>query len=302
MPTNPFTITKFGSDTVSLTSSLNANIGTVAVSGGNLTVSGSGIISSATAVTVNPGATLLLDNGSTASNVRLASTAALTLTGGTLQINGNQSGGVAEQAGTLAIGPGISTINLNPTNAAGAYVNLALTTTFTSSTLTQSGGGLLLLNMTNVIVSAQGQNPNNSAADTGVTVGNGTNLPVSLFIGGVLHRRPRSTHSRFLYSGHQRTSESSTAVTAGTGTDFVGIVQGNGNTFYLVRPLIENTGGINEYAASLTANQNALLTSATVTSGATINAVNLAAGGSIASGSSGTLTVTSGGVILNRER
>ncbi len=119
--------------------------GTLFVNQGTLSLSGSGTVLNgaafAGAITVNPGATLLLDNTTTNNVNRLSDTATvgITLNGGTFLYKGTNTAGAlsAETLGNLTIGAGNSIINTVAGAGAGAAVNVAF------GTYTRNAGGLV---------------------------------------------------------------------------------------------------------------------------------------------------------------
>lgn len=171
--TNTLALTKIGTGTQTLTNKESFH-GALVINNGGLTLSGDGSLfnfytgaSATPANTLNAGGTLTIDN--TAANVAnrfggtlyttnastVNSTAGtpnagalaqnLTMTGGTLIVNGNASASLNENIGTLTLNGGLSTITLNP--GAGGTNNLKINIyTYTSGSLFMSGSGLGLNN------------------------------------------------------------------------------------------------------------------------------------------------------------
>ncbi len=114
---------QMGSTVVTASGSLtlqgvNTYSGATVVSGGNLTLSGNGQNTTASAsYTVNSGGTLTLDNntnGTTTGNVtRLAGTDTLTLNGGTFSFIGNSTANTAQTFATVNLNSGESVISSN---------------------------------------------------------------------------------------------------------------------------------------------------------------------------------------------
>ena len=75
-----------------------------------------GAIGGSPAITINTGATLAISNTAAANNTdRLGNSASITLNGGTFSyLNDGSSASFSETAGALVIGPGASTVNVNP--------------------------------------------------------------------------------------------------------------------------------------------------------------------------------------------
>ena len=137
---SPPTLTKAGVGSLTLTAN-NTFTGPVTVSAGTLTLSGAGALSTATAATVNAGATFTLDNTATSNNNRFI--APLTLAGGTFNLLGNTAG-TAVTIGTLtasATAPG-SVLSVAPTSAAAAQLTAAALNVPNGGTLVVRGTGL----------------------------------------------------------------------------------------------------------------------------------------------------------------
>lgn len=103
--------------------------GTVAVNGGTLTLGGGGTLGSLTALTVNTGGTVVLDNTAT----RIAAGANVALNGGTLSLLGSAAGAsVQTSTGGLTLGSGNSTVNVT--------AGTGQTATLTFNTLARNAG------------------------------------------------------------------------------------------------------------------------------------------------------------------
>ena len=118
-------LTEIGSGTLNLTAS-NTFTGSTIVSQGTLTLSGAnGKLLNSSDFTVNPAATLRLDNSGTLVNNRIATTAPITLNGGNLaHVPNNTAANSNETFGNLILGPGSSTITSS--NGTGTGVSTAL--------------------------------------------------------------------------------------------------------------------------------------------------------------------------------
>lgn len=106
-------VTKNTNNTVTLTG-VNTISSTTTINAGTLTISGSGSAVSVTAITVNLGGTLTLDNSSTAVASRLLDSLVLTMNGGNLNFIGNGAGASSETIGQLAIASGHSVVTVTP--------------------------------------------------------------------------------------------------------------------------------------------------------------------------------------------
>ena len=98
-----------------------------------MTINGAGTATGVTAVTVNYGGTVLLDDSGTDTGNRLGAATTLALNGGTFNVTGNAAA-TAEQIGAITIGSGYSTVRL--ANGAGG---LALNATSITSSITTAG-------------------------------------------------------------------------------------------------------------------------------------------------------------------
>lgn len=117
-------LSKSGSGTLTIGSAQTFN-GTLAVDAGTLILSGaSGTALGATAAEINSGATLWLDNRSGNQANRVANTAAVTLSGGTLRFS-SATGGSSETVGALNAGPGLSSILVEQSGAGAAVLTFS---------------------------------------------------------------------------------------------------------------------------------------------------------------------------------
>jgi autotransporter-associated beta strand protein len=154
-----------GANGLSSALTLNTN-GTSLSIGGS---SGQGSAQNVTSVTLGGGTSLYLDSsGGSLATSRLASTAAVTLAGGTLQVNGYAGAATAETIGSVAVNSGGNTINLNPGAGGSATLTIAGAAPFS-----RSPGGTLNFANTGSIVSV----PNMSAGFIGpwATIGSENN-------------------------------------------------------------------------------------------------------------------------------
>ena len=124
------TIAPIATGNLVLTAPNTFNTGAVTVSGGTLTVNGAGVLGTSTAVTINQGGTLTLDNAASFNNVnRLATTAALTLNGGSLNFLGSSISGLAaaQTLFSVALASGNSTISSTQRSGTAALTITTLT-------------------------------------------------------------------------------------------------------------------------------------------------------------------------------
>lgn len=131
-------LTKTGNNVVTLTGA-NTNSSSVTVRGGNLTLSGSGTMLSATSFAVSTGGNLVLDNTSTNNGNRIG-TGAFSANGGGLYFTHNGAAGTnyAETMGTVTYNTGHLDINLS--QAASGQ-----TSRLTIGGLTRGAGGTVLI-------------------------------------------------------------------------------------------------------------------------------------------------------------
>ena len=130
------------SGSLTLTAS-NTYTGTTTVSGGILTLSGVQRLASTSAITLNRGGTLLLDNSGSNNTNRVNDSAGLTLNGGTLNYLGSSNTSSTETFGAVTLGAGALTIAA----ANGSGQTAALT--FTSLTRANGSGGTI--NFSNIV-------------------------------------------------------------------------------------------------------------------------------------------------------
>ena len=141
--------------------------GSTSILTGGLTLSGNGSILNTSAISLNGGTSLTLDNTTTNAN-RLASTVGISSNGGFINLLGNSSASTAKSAGTLAINGGASYVTVTPGSG-------QTTLTFGSAGVTPSfshaAGGTVTFSSTGTINA-----PN-------VTLIN-TTIPANAIIGG----------------------------------------------------------------------------------------------------------------------
>jgi autotransporter-associated beta strand protein len=138
-----------GSGLVVLAAS-NTYTGATAVSGGTLTLSGTGgAVNATSGVTLGQGATLLADNRGGANNTRIPNAAGITLNGGTFAYLGNSTASTSETVGPLTLGPGASTVAIsgygsNSSSTDNATLTFGSGNTFTNSLLRTAMSGSML--------------------------------------------------------------------------------------------------------------------------------------------------------------
>ena len=109
-----FPLIKNRAGTVTMTAA-NTMSSTATINGGTLTLSGSGALASiATSFTINLGATLTLDNSSTAVASRLPDALALTMNGGNFNFIGNTAALSSETTGALTPASGHNVVTVTP--------------------------------------------------------------------------------------------------------------------------------------------------------------------------------------------
>ena len=127
----------------------NTYTGSTTVSGGTLTLSGvNGALASTTALNLNRGGTLLLDNSGSNNTNRVNDAGSVNLNGGTLNYVGSSSAASTETFGAVTLGAGASTI----ATANGSGQTAALT--FASLTRANGSGGTI--NFSNVAGTSTG--------------------------------------------------------------------------------------------------------------------------------------------------
>jgi autotransporter-associated beta strand protein len=127
---------KVGTGTLTLTGASTSFVGVLSVRDGSLVLQGgSGRLTNGGAAVgggqVLAGATLWLNNATANQGDRLQDNGTFTLAGGTLQIDGNSSASVtsSETVGSLRVGAGQATVQLNPGGTRGVQLNVAGTLT-----------------------------------------------------------------------------------------------------------------------------------------------------------------------------
>ncbi|MHB1948150.1 MAG: MBG domain-containing protein, partial [Gammaproteobacteria bacterium] len=198
-----------------------------------------------TAFTVNQGGTLLLDNsqiGANSNNARIAN--ALTLNGGTLQLNGSNtaSTNVNETVGELILPEGASTINL--TSGTGGSTELTFSG-ISNTSISRTAGATILFSGTNL-----GANP--GAGNTNIFFTFPSNL---LLTGGNGAANSKNINIVPYALG--------TVTAGGTGANFVTYNIDTNSNSNGIRPLIAA-----EYANTLIAGDNISLTSGTTNASA----------------------------------
>jgi fibronectin-binding autotransporter adhesin len=245
--------------------------GLVNFTGSSATSGGFGTTSTGT-VQVYAGGELRLSLTGTGANGRLGNTQPVTLSGGTLRLDGSGFGasasGFSEVAGALTVGAGQSTIRIDTSATRGARFN------FASLANTSSTGSVTFLSNSlgeSVLNTVGSGNVNFASAPTAQLVGTSTTYAAA------------STNLAILPYGTGGT------VAAGAGTTFVtydgttGSVRGLADTNYA------STFGTATDNVSLNANANG--------AGQTANALRITSGGSVTN--AGTLTLTSGALLNN---
>jgi autotransporter-associated beta strand protein len=277
-----FTLTKVGTDTLTITNSANA-YGSTNVNQGTVIVNGSGRLGTTGTVTVNGsgynsgvmGSQLILDNTTTASSTRLGGLPVV-LAGGLLQINGNASTAVNE---TLASNQSISINNLyNIITLSNVGTNVRLTATGTG-TLTRGSNGTVLIRGTNLGAGAPGATNTNimlatTPTFTGQSATSGKNMHVLSWVVVDPSATGNGTGSSVTFATWDATSG--------------------------IRPLNEAT----EMDTTFTANNNIRLLSALTAGNATtvytntlVNSLTFESGGSLTINALRNVTVDSGGIL-----
>jgi fibronectin-binding autotransporter adhesin len=264
---NGYSLTKAGASTFALTGASTYS-GTTTVNAGTVTISGaSGAIASSSAVTVNYGATMTLDN-TTNNPDRIKNSAPINLNGGSFNFNGNGAGAASETVDALNINSGASTVTV--TKGAGG------STTLTFASFSRTAGATVLFRGTS-LGSAPAVNVSTLMFTTPPTLTGGggaaNSTTVSIIAGAI--------------------GDNSTG---GTGTDMVTYNVGNTNGIRL----LNGAGYTTEYASTIGGNTNAnvKLTASTAPSGSvTLNSLVLNSSGAVAT-SAFTVTIGSGNVLV----
>ncbi|NBV35215.1 MAG: hypothetical protein EBR81_15840, partial [Proteobacteria bacterium] len=243
--------------------------------GGTLALNGGGTLSGATtiAATVNPGATLLLDNSAAAISGRLG-TRPITL-GGNLTLTGSAGTSVSETFGALTPLAGASVITLNGGSAA---LNVA-------SIGTVPTGATFLVRGTNLGAgSLDAGTATFATTTTGVTFVGGTGATGSKNKGILPWALVDSSATGFGATGIGTSFATTDSAAATTGT--VGAIW---------RPL-----SASEYDTTLVSGNNVVLSSGVALSTGTLalNSLTLNSGGGVSLQATQTLTISSGGLLL----
>ncbi|MBK8095116.1 MAG: autotransporter-associated beta strand repeat-containing protein [Verrucomicrobiaceae bacterium] len=265
-------LTKTGTNTVTITNT-NTYTGGTTVSNGSLTVSGAaGRLGAGGTVTVGAGAVLNLDNGTLFAN-RL-NTRPLTLTGGTLNLIGNDTATTSEtiSGGSLTFGNGASVINLQPGSGQAAQILLS----GSGNTVARAGTGTGL-------ISGPGLGGAIGAANTS-TVNFATTAPASIGQTGAAGSANRAIIPWLLLND----------TTSGTTTFAAFTAVGAGNA-----GLVQLGTADMAAANATTANHNWLLNSSvTAAAGTTLsNSLTLDTGAALAINGGSTVFLDSGGIL-----
>lgn len=150
--------------------------------GGPLKLNGNGTATS-TAITINLGGVLTLDNSGTNNTNRISDSNALTMNGGELVVIGNSGANTTESIGALTLNSGDATITLTP--------NAAKNTQVTFASLARTAGATALFRGINLganTVASQTANSSNivfTAAPTLTGAGNSGTTTVGIIAGAV---------------------------------------------------------------------------------------------------------------------
>jgi autotransporter-associated beta strand protein len=267
--TTPASVTKIGTGTLNWQSASTTYTGALTVNAGTAAFLGAGSLGATTAVTVQPGATLSLDSTATNANNRLGARP-LSL-GGNLLFTGNAAAATAETIGALTPLPGNSVLTL--TAGAGQQANFAAASIGTVPT-----GATFLLRGSLLGGTASAGTATFATTTTGPTFLGGTGA-TGTTTKGILPWAIIDT------------------TTVGTGVSFAtmnstGVNTGSAGAVW--RPLAAN-----EYGTTLALNNNVLLsTGTTQLVSLSINSLNIASGGSLTLNPFQTLTLQSGGLLL----
>jgi autotransporter-associated beta strand protein len=276
LSTSPSTMTQVGTGMVNLLSANTLFVGALTVSGGTFAVSGSGATGATGAVTVNPGATLLLDNSGTVVANRLGTSRAITLFGGNLTLNGGATS-VTETFGAPTFNRGQSTITINPGAGGG-------TLQFTAApVLATAGANTVLFRGTNLTSGTVGAGTASIIDTAGFTlVGSGT---ANTTIKGILPWALVDCSA----TGFGATGIGSSFATTDSAAETTGTVGA------IWRPL-----STTEYGTTLVSGNNVVLSSGVALSTGTLalNSLTLNSGGGVSLQATQTLTISSGGLLL----
>ncbi|NBV87006.1 MAG: hypothetical protein EBS01_12270, partial [Verrucomicrobia bacterium] len=264
---SPSSITKIGTGTTNLTVPAAGFTGALNVSAGTFVLSNSGSVGATGAITVNSGGSLLLDNSANNRNNRL-SVRPVTLAGN-LTLTGSSSATVNETIGTLTPASGNSVITV-----------LGGSTALTAAGFGSVGAGATFL--------VRGTNFGLGALDAGTATFVLTSG--ATFLGGT--GSTGSANKGILPWALVDSTE------AGIGTSFATTNSGSsttGTASSFLRPL-----GAGESVAGLAVGSNVVLSSAGNFTDASlaVNSLNLGNAGAIVLKGSQTLTISSGGLLL----
>lgn len=255
------TVILSGVNTISSTATINA---------GTLQISGSGSAVSVTAITVNLGGTLTLDNTSTAVASRILDTLVLTMNGGNFNFIGNTAGASSETIGQLAFASGHNIVTVTP--GAGGSTTL---TVANNPGFNRTAGATVLFRGTSF----------GSAAAANVSTLLFSTAPTLTGAGGAAN----STTASVIKGAFGDSSLS------GTGSDMVTYNLGNTNGLRL----LNGAGFAGEYSATLTTNTNVKLTGNVAASTVSINSLILNGFGVTNPGGAVTTTISSGSLSGN---
>lgn len=256
-------VTKNTNNTVTLTG-VNTISSTLTINAGTVAISGSGSAVSVTAITINLGGTLTLDNSTTAVASRILDSLVLTMNGGNLNFIGNSAAASSETMGQLALASGHNVVTVTP------GVGGSTTLTFGAATgFNRTAGATVLFRGTNF-----GSTP---AANVSTLMF--TTAPTLTGAAGAAN----STTISVLKGAFGDNS------LTGTGTDMVTYNVGNTNG---IRRL-NATGFSGEYSSTIALNANVKLTANTAASTQSINSLILSGGDLTNPGAAATLTVGS---------
>jgi autotransporter-associated beta strand protein len=267
----PTSITKIGSGTTTISTANPQFVGAITVSAGTLALGGAGgagsFGGSAVVTTVNPGATLTVDDsfGLPVANRLGGVFRTMTLTGGTFTYNGNAAGPSSESQGALTVLRGGSAISVSPGTGQQASLVFASLTRTSQATVLFSGAGLGSAGGANVGTITLGAIPTFTGAAGLTGTFNKAILPYAL-------------------------AKDTTANTVGFATtDSSGV--------FNIRPLSSSEQVTFLNAAT---GANVALASADAAYGAlSVNSLNLASSVSVTEAPVQTLTLTSGGILAN---
>ena len=126
----------------------NTYSGATSIFTGGLTLSGNGSILNTSAISLNAGTLLTLDNTTTNAN-RLAGTVGISSNGGFITLLGNSSASTAQSAGTLAINAGASYVTVTP--GSGQSATLTFGSAGVTPSFSHAPGGTVTFSSTGTI-------------------------------------------------------------------------------------------------------------------------------------------------------